>query len=47
MSAASPEYEVIWLVRRLFRAMARAADALGLLLERKSVGKVVLSMRDV
>lgn len=26
MAAASPEYEVIWLVRRLFRAMARAAD---------------------
>jgi DNA-binding MarR family transcriptional regulator len=27
MAAASSEYEVIWLVRRLFRAMARAADA--------------------
>ena len=27
MSDASSEYEVIWLVRRLFRSMARAADA--------------------
>ena len=27
MAAVSPEYEVIWLIRRLFRAMARAADS--------------------
>ena len=27
MSATSSEYDVIWLVRRLFRAMAKAADA--------------------
>ena len=27
MPAASPEYEIIWLIRRLFRAMAKAADA--------------------
>ncbi len=27
MAAASSEYEIIWLVRRLFRAMAKAADA--------------------
>ena len=27
MVAMSPEYETIWLIRRLFRAMAKAADA--------------------